>query len=141
MSMKTRVKWIDGMAFMGESGTGHALVMDGAPEYGGKNLGPRPMEMLLLGLGGCTAFDVVMILQKGRQPIEDCQVEIEAERAEDHPKVFTSVHMRYLVKGRGLSADAVNRAVELSVEKYCSATHIINKTAAMTHEVVIEELD
>nr|WP_086465363.1 OsmC family protein [Oceanibaculum nanhaiense] len=138
--MKTRVKWIDGMAFMGESGTGHALVMDGAPEYGGKNLGPRPMEMLLLGLGGCTAFDVVMILQKGRQPIEDCQVEIEAERAEDHPKVFTKVHMRYLVKGRGLSADAVNRAVELSVEKYCSATHIINKTAAMTHEVVIEEL-
>lgn len=140
MSMKTRVKWIDGMAFMGESGTGHALVMDGAPEYGGKNLGPRPLEMLLLGLGGCTAFDVVMILQKGRQPIEDCQVEIEAERAEDHPKIFTKIHMRYLVKGRGLSAEAVNRAVELSVEKYCSATHIINKTAAMTHEVVIEEL-
>ena len=140
MSMKTRVKWIDGMAFMGESGTGHALVMDGAPEYGGRNLGPRPMELLLLGLGGCTAFDVVMILQKGRQPIEDCQVEIEAERAEDHPKVFTKVHMRYLVKGRGLSADAVHRAVELSVDKYCSATHVINKTAAMTHEVVIEEL-
>ncbi|WP_439514429.1 OsmC family protein [Oceanibaculum nanhaiense] len=140
MSMKTRVKWIDGMAFMGESGTGHAVVMDGAPENGGRNLGPRPMEMLLLGLGGCTAFDVVMILQKGRQPIEDCQVEIEAERAEDHPKVFTKVHMRYLVKGRGLSADAVNRAVELSVDKYCSATHVINKTAAMTHEVVIEEL-
>ena len=140
MSMKTRVKWIDGMAFMGESGTGHALVMDGAPENGGRNLGPRPMEMLLLGLGGCTAFDVVMILQKGRQPIEDCQVEIEAERAEDHPKVFTKVHMRYLVKGRGLSADAVHRAVELSVDKYCSATHVINKTAAMTHEVVIEEL-
>lgn len=140
MSMKTRVKWIDGMAFMGESGTGHALVMDGAPEYGGKNLGPRPLEMLLLGLGGCTAFDVVMILQKGRQPIEDCQVEIEAERAEEHPKIFTKIHMRYLVKGRGLSAEAVNRAVELSVEKYCSATHIINKTAAMTHEVVIEEL-
>lgn len=138
--MKTRVKWIDGMAFMGESGTGHALVMDGAPEYGGKNLGPRPLEMLLLGLGGCTAFDVVMILQKGRQPIEDCQVEIEAERAEEHPKIFTKIHMRYLVKGRGLSAEAVNRAVELSVEKYCSATHIINKTAAMTHEVVIEEL-
>ena len=140
MSMKTRVKWIDGMAFMGESGTGHALVMDGAPENGGRNLGPRPMEMLLLGLGGCTAFDVVMILQKGSQPIEDCQVEIEAERAEDHPKVFTKVHMRYLVKGRGLSADAVHRAVELSVDKYCSATHVINKTAAMTHEVVIEEL-
>ncbi|EKE76309.1 MULTISPECIES: OsmC family protein [Oceanibaculum] len=138
--MKTRVKWIDGMAFMGESGTGHAVVMDGAPENGGRNLGPRPMEMLLLGLGGCTAFDVVMILQKGRQPIEDCQVEIEAERAEDHPKVFTKVHMRYLVKGRGLSADAVHRAVELSVDKYCSATHVINKTAAMTHEVVIEEL-
>ncbi|WP_350037935.1 OsmC family protein [Oceanibaculum nanhaiense] len=138
--MKTRVKWIDGMAFMGESGTGHALVMDGAPENGGRNLGPRPMEMLLLGLGGCTAFDVVMILQKGRQPIEDCQVEIEAERAEDHPKIFTKVHMRYLVKGRGLSADAVHRAVELSVDKYCSATHVINKTAAMTHEVVIEEL-
>lgn len=140
MSMKTRVKWIDGMAFMGESGTGHAVIMDGAPENGGRNLGPRPMEMLLLGLGGCTAFDVVMILQKGRQPIEDCQVEIEAERAEDHPKVFTKVHMRYLVKGRGLSADAVHRAVELSVDKYCSATHVINKTAAMTHEVVIEEL-
>jgi len=140
MSMKTRVKWIDGMAFMGESGTGHAVVMDGAPENGGRNLGPRPMEMLLLGLGGCTAFDVVMILQKGRQPIEDCQVEIEAERAEDHPKVFTKVHMRYLVNGRGLSADAVHRAVELSVDKYCSATHVINKTAAMTHEVVIEEL-
>ncbi|MBU0723828.1 MAG: OsmC family protein [Alphaproteobacteria bacterium] len=137
--MKARVKWIEGMAFLGESGSGHAVVMDGAPEYGGKNLGPRPMEMLLLGLGGCTAFDVVLILKKGRHPVEDCQVEMEAERAETDPKVFTKIHMRYLVKGRGLKPEAVERAVGLSAEKYCSATHILNKTAEITHEIVIEE--
>lgn len=137
--MKARVKWVDGMMFVGESGSGHAVVMDGAPEYGGRNLGIRPMEMLLLGLGGCTAFDVVLILKRGREPVADCAIEIEAERADSDPKVFTRIHMRYFVSGQGLSRDKVDRAVKLSAEKYCSASAMLAQTAEITHEIVLEE--
>src|SRR3954470_18526546 len=115
--MKARVKWVDGVMFVGESGSGHAVVMDGAPDAGGRNLGPRPMEMLLLGLGGCSAFDVVLILRRGRETITDCVVEIEAERAASDPKVFTDIRLRYVVTGRALDRAKVERAVQLSAEK------------------------
>jgi putative redox protein len=137
--MKARVKWIEGRAFVGESGSGHAVVMDGAPESGGRNLGVRPMEMLLLGLGGCTAFDVVMILEKARQPVTDCVVEIEAERAPAEPKVFTRIHLVYTVTGKGLGASHVERAVSLSQEKYCSASLMLGKVAQLTHEWKVVE--
>src|SRR6478736_6393800 len=118
--MKARVKLVDGMMFVGESGSGHAVVMDGAPESGGRNLGIRPLEMLLIGLGACTAFDVVHILEKGREPVTGCEVEVEAERAPSEPKVFTKVHLTYKLRGRGLKSAAVERAISLSAEKYCS---------------------
>lgn len=138
--MKSRVKWVEGVCFMAESGSGHAVVMDGAPDIGGKNLGPRPMEMLLMGAGGCTSVDVIMILQKSRQDVVDCEVEIDAERAEDHPKVFTKVHMHFTVKGRKLDPKVVDRAIKLSAEKYCSASIILGKTAEMTHDFEIVEV-
>jgi putative redox protein len=141
--LKARIKWIEGIAFMGESESGHTVVMDGAPDVGGRNLGPRPMEMLLLGAGGCTSIDVVMILEKSRQDVTDCQVEISAERASDHPKVFTRIHMHFIVKGRKLKPEIVDRAIRLSAEKYCSASIMLGKTAEMTHdfEIVEEEAD
>ncbi|MFM2320029.1 MAG: hypothetical protein RLZZ215_2650 [Pseudomonadota bacterium] len=132
--MKARVKWLDHMSFVGESGSGHSVVMDGAPEAGGRNLGVRPMEMLLLGLGGCSSFDVVMILQKSRQAISDCEVLLEAERATEDPKVFTRIHLHFIVKGHNLSAEKVGRAVKLSAEKYCSASMMLGKTAEITHD-------
>jgi len=132
--MKARVKWVDGMMFVGESGSGHAVVMDGAPDSGGRDLGIRPMEMLLLGLGGCTAFDVVLILKRGREPVTDCVVEIEAERAESDPKVFTRIHLAYTLTGRALSPAKVERAIKLSKEKYCSASIMLGATATITHE-------
>jgi putative redox protein len=132
--MKARVKWLDHMSFVGESGSGHSVVMDGAPEAGGRNLGVRPMEMLLLGLGGCSSFDVVMILQKSRQAISDCEVLLEAERATEDPKVFTRIHLHFIVKGHNLSAEKVERAVKLSAEKYCSASMMLGKTAEITHD-------
>lgn len=138
--MKSRVKWVEGVCFMGESESGHAVVMDGAPDIGGRNLGPRPMEMLLMGTGGCTSVDVVMILQKSRQDVTDCEVEISAERAGDHPKVFTQVHMHFKVSGRGLKPEIVDRAIKLSAEKYCSASIILGKTAVMTHDFEIIEV-
>lgn len=138
--MKTRVKWVENVCFMAESGSGHAVIMDGAPDIGGKNLGPRPMEMLLMGAGGCTSVDVIMILQKSRQDVVDCEVEIEAERAEDHPKVFTKIHMHFTVKGRNLKPEVVDRAIKLSAEKYCSASIILGKTAQMTHDFEIVEV-
>lgn len=138
--MKTRVKWVEGVCFMAESGSGHAVIMDGAPDIGGKNLGPRPMEMLLMGAGGCTSVDVIMILQKSRQDVVDCQVEIDADRAEDHPKVFTRIHMHFTVKGRNLDPKVVDRAIRLSAEKYCSASIILGKTAEMTHDFEIVEV-
>lgn len=132
--MKTRVKWVEGMTFLGETGSGHAVVMDGAPEMGGRNLGPRPMEMLLVGLGGCSAIDVVLILKRGRQPITDCQVELEAERADTDPKVFTRIKMHFVVTGSGLDASKVERAIALSAEKYCSAAAMLGATATITHD-------
>lgn len=134
--MKARVKWLgqDGMAFVAESGSGHAVVIDGAPGAGGRNLGPRPMEMVLMGLGGCNSFDVVLILQRSRQPIRDCVVEIQAERAESDPKVFTKIHLHFIVYGNGLDPKRVERAIQLSAEKYCSASVMLGKTAEITHD-------
>ncbi len=139
--MKARVKWLDNMSFVGESGSGHAIVMDGPPELGGRNLGVRPMEMLLLGLGGCSSFDVVLILQKSKQQVTDCEVLIEAERAEQDPKVFTRMHLHFIVKGHQLSADKVERAIRLSAEKYCSASIMLGKTAEITHDFEIQPAD
>lgn len=137
--MKARIKWVEGAAFLGESGSGHAVLMDGPPESGGRNLGVRPMEMLLLGMGGCTAFDVVHILKKQRQPVRDCVLELEAERAAEDPKVFTRIRVRYIVSGRGLSATHVERAVQLSADKYCSASIMLGMSAAISHDIVIQE--
>ncbi len=120
--MKTRVKWLDNMSFVGESGSGHSVVMDGPPESGGRDLGVRPMEMLLLGLGGCASFDIVSMLKKGKQDLVDCEVEISAERADSEPKVFTKIHMHFIISGNDLSEKKVIRAIELSAEKYCSAS-------------------
>ena len=137
--MKAKVKWLDGRAFVGESGSGHAVVMDGAPESGGRNIGVRPMEMLLLGLGGCTAFDVVMILEKGREKVTSCEIELEAERADTEPKVFTHVKLIYKLKGKNLKPASVERAIKLSEEKYCSATAMFAKTAKIEHEWTVGE--
>ena len=137
--MKARVKWLDHMSFIGESESGHSVVMDGAPEVGGRNLAARPIEMVLLGMGGCTAFDVVMILQRARQPITDCIIELTAERAEEVPKVFTKIHAHYIVKGKGLSEKQVEKAVTLSAEKYCSVSIMLGKSAIITHDFEIVE--
>jgi len=138
--MKARVKWLDNMSFVGESGSGHSVVMDGAPDSGGRNLAARPMEMVLIGMGGCTAFDVVMILKKARQPIDDCIVEITAERAEEIPRVFTRIHVHYVIKGKGLSEKQVEKAVNLTAEKYCSVSIMLAATAVVTHDFeIIEE--
>ena len=128
------------MSFVGESASGHSVVMDGPPESGGRNLGIRPMEMLLLGLGGCSSFDVVMILQRGKQDLVDCEVEIEATRADTEPKVFTKIHMHFIVKGNGLSEAKVKRAIDLSAEKYCSASIMLGKTADVTHDYEIQSV-
>jgi putative redox protein len=139
--MKTKIKWIDGVSFVGETGSGHAVVLDGAPDHGGRNIGPRPMELFLMGAAACTAFDVVEILRKARQPVVDCTVEAEAERAPTPPQVFTRVHLKYAVAGHGLVAHHVERAVKLSKEKYCSATAMLAKTAEITYEIAIVEDD
>lgn len=139
--MKARVKWIENVAFVGESESGHAFVMDGAPEGGGRNLGPRPMEVVLLGTGACTAYDVVSILRKARQAVSDCAVEIEAERAADDPKVFTRIRMHFVVTGKGIKEPQVERAIALSAEKYCSASIMLGKTAEIVHDFEIVELD
>jgi len=138
--MKCRVKWLDHMTFVGESGSGHAVVMDGAPEHGGRNMGFRPMEMLLLGVGGCTAFDVVSILKKSRQAIVDCEVEIDSDRAEQIPKVFTRIHIHFILSGNSLDPVKVEKAVNLSADKYCSASKMLGKTAEMSHDFEIVEL-
>jgi len=139
MAMTAKITWINGRAFLGESGSGHAVVMDGAAEAGGRNIGVRPMEMLLLGLGGCTAFDVVMILEKAREKVTGCEVSLEAERAGEEPKVFTAVKMVYTLTGKGLKPAVVERAVRLSEEKYCSATAMFRHTAEITSEWRIVE--
>lgn len=135
--MKARVKWIDGVAMLGESGSGHGVVMDGPPELGGRNLGVRPMEMLLLGMGGCTQFDVLLILRKARQDVTDCVVELEAERAATDPKVFTRIHAHFIVTGRDLDPRRVEKAIQLSAEKYCSASIMLGATATVTHDFEI----
>jgi len=139
--MKARVKWIENVAFVAETGSGHAIVIDGSPDAGGRNIGVRPMELVLAGAAGCTAFDVVWILKKARQPISDCTVDAEAERAPTEPKVFTRIHLRYRVAGRGLDPRQVERAVKLSKDKYCSATIMLAKTAEITYEVAVVEGD
>ena len=136
-AMKATVKWVQDVMFVGESGSGHSVIMDGAADAGGRNVGFRPMEMLLLGLAGCSAFDVVLILKRGRENITDCVVEVDADRAETDPKVFTHVRMRYVVTGKNLDRGKVERAVKLSEEKYCSASAIIAKTAQMSHSIEI----
>lgn len=135
--MKGNVNWIGGVAFVGESAGGHRVLMDGPPENGGRNLGPRPMETLLLGMGACTSYDVVHILQKARQEIQDCRLEISATRAETDPKVFTEIHLHFIVVGKDLQEKQVDRAINLSAEKYCSATIMLGKTAKITHSFVI----
>ena len=135
--MKARIKWVQARAFMGESGSGHAVVMGSTLGPAGRSVGPSPMEMVVLGMGGCTAFDVIHILDKSRQPIEDCVVELEAERAAADPMVFTRVHLHFVVTGRGLDRAKVERAIELSAEIYCSASAMIEKTAEITHELEV----
>jgi putative redox protein len=135
--MKARVKWVEQVSFLGETESGHAVLMDGAPAAGGRNLGPRPMEMLLLGTGGCTSFDVISILKKSRQAVSDCYVEIDAERAESDPKVFTKIHLHFVVKGKDIKPEVVERAIKLSAEKYCSASIMLGATAAMSHDFEI----
>ena len=140
MSTTAKISWVDGALFVAEAGSGHSFTMDGAPDDGGRNLASRPMEVLLMGMGGCTAIDVVSMLKKQRQDIEGVEVSLEAERAGEHPKVFTSVKLVYTVRGRKLSKALVERAVSLSDEKYCSATAMFKKTAKVTHEVVVVEV-
>jgi putative redox protein len=135
--MKVRVKWVEDVCFMAETESGHALIMDGAPEGGGRNLGPRPMETVLAGTGGCSAYDVVTILRKSRQPVKHCEVRIEAERAADDPKIFTRIHFHFVVTGSGVKNEQVERAIHLSAEKYCSASIMLAKTATITHDFVI----
>ncbi|MGY8626294.1 OsmC family protein [Chromobacterium violaceum] len=137
--MQARLKWVDGVCFMGETGSGHAVVMDGAPEGGGRNLGPRPMELVLLGTAGCTSYDVITILKKSRQDVRDCWVDIQADRADTDPKVFTRIHFHFVVVGRELKPDAVERAIKLSAEKYCSASIMLAKTADITHDFELRE--
>lgn len=136
--MDARVKWLDHMSFVGESGSGHSVVMDGSPEHGGRNLGVRPMEMILLGLGGCSAFDVVLMLRKARQAVVDCEVRLEAERSSDVPSVFTAIHLVYVISGNGLSEQQVNRAVSLSMEKYCSVTKMLESTVKIDYKIEIQ---
>ena len=137
--MECTVRWVEGRTFLAETGSGHLVAMDGAPEAGGRNLAPRPMELLLAGAGGCTAFDIVMILEKGRQAVRGCEVRLEAERAPSDPKVFTRIRFHYIVRGRGLDADRVERAVKLSAENYCSASIMLGKTAELEHTWEIVE--
>ena len=139
--MKARIKWIENVSFVAESGSGHALVIDGAPEGGGRDLGPRPMEVVLMGTGGCTAYDVMHILRKSRAPVTDCVLEIDSERADEDPKVFTKIHFHFIITGKGLKAAQVERAVHLSAEKYCSASIMLGKTAAITHDFEVREAE
>lgn len=139
--MDARVQWSgDGMSFLAETGSGHLVTMDGAPEGGGRNLAPRPMEMVLLGTGGCTAYDVVLILKRGRHDVLGCEVKLQAERAPEDPKVFTRIHMHFTVRGRGLRREVVERAVKLSHEKYCSASAMLAHTAKIEHSIDVIEV-
>ena len=137
--MKTRITWLEDMTYVAQSPSGHALVIDGPPELGGHNLGPRPMELLLMGMGGCTAIDVVNILRKARQELRGCELQIDAERADSDPKVFTTIQVHFILTGNNLSAKHVERAIHLSAEKYCSASIMLGKTAQISHTFEIRE--
>ena len=137
--MNISVKWIDGLLMVGKSDSGHAIVMDGPPEIGGENLGVRPMEMLLLGMAGCTMIDVVSTLNKMREDVVDCQTQVSADRAEEYPKVFTNIHVHFILRGKQLNPSKVDKAIKLSAEKYCSASIMIGKTATITHDYEIIE--
>ncbi|BFM12954.1 OsmC family protein [Simiduia litorea] len=140
--MQATVKWVDGVMFLGESGSGHAVVMDGAPDHGGRNMGVRPMEMMLLGLGGCASFDVIGILKKSRQAVSDCRVELDAERADGVPSPFTKIHLKFIVSGKGLKLSQVQKAVELSATKYCSASIMLESAGVqLSHSVDIIETE
>jgi putative redox protein len=139
--MEARIKWVEQVSFLGETESGHAILMDGPPESGGRNLGPRPMELVLLGTGGCTTFDVIHILKKSRQNVTNCVVKIDAERAVEDPKVFTKIHFHFIVTGKDLKSEQVERAIQLSAEKYCSASIMLGKMADITHDFeVIQEI-
>ncbi len=138
--MKCRVKWVENAMFVGESESGHAVVIDGPPDGGGRNMGMRPMELLLLGVGSCSAYDVVHILKKSRKPVIDCVAELSAERADEVPAVFTKIHLHFVVSGTGLTESAVKRAVDLSADKYCSASIMLAKAAEVTHDYEIIDL-
>ena len=137
--MNISVNWVDGMLMVGKSLSGHSITMDGPPEIGGENLGVRPMEMLLLGVAGCTMIDVVTTLKKMRQELTHCETKVNAERADDHPKVFTDIHIQFIIKGKGLDTKKVEKAITLSAEKYCSASIMLGKTASITHDFEIVE--
>ena len=140
--MECKVSWQgSGASFRAQTESGHTVLMDGAPEAGGQNLGPRPMEMVLAGTGGCSAFDVVLILQRGRHAVSGCELSLQAERAPTEPKVFTKIHFHFRVSGKGLKPEAVERAITLSKEKYCSASIMLAKTASITHDFEIVEDD
>ena len=134
------VRWIDGMGFLAETGSGHTLTMDGAPDVGGRNLAPRPMEMLLVGAGGCTAYDVVLILQRGRHSVSDCRVKVSATRAETDPKIFTQLPFHYIVAGSGVQSTVVERAIKMSKEKYCSATIMLGHVAEVSSSYEIIDM-
>ena len=137
--MNISVKWIDGMLMVGKSDSGHAIVMDGPPEIGGANLGVRPMEMLLLGMAGCTMIDVVSTLEKMRENLSDCQTKVSADRGTEYPKVFTNIHVHFILRGKKLNPSKVEKAIKLSAEKYCSASIMLGKTAVITHDFEIIE--
>ncbi|MGR9086811.1 MAG: OsmC family protein [Gammaproteobacteria bacterium] len=138
--MQVTVKWVDGAMFVGETGSGHGVVMDGPPDHGGRNMGARPMEMLLLGVGGCSSFDVVHILQKGRNEIVKCVTEVTAERVDAVPSVFSKIHLHFIVTGHNLTTAAVERAVKLSAEKYCSASIMLSRSVEITHDFEVIEV-
>jgi len=139
--MKASIRYTGGASFEASTESGHTVVLDGAEEYGGANKGPRPMEMVLVGLGGCTSFDVMLILNKARQDVRDCVAEVTAERAENPPKVFTRIHIKFIVTGKGIDRKRVERAIQLSEEKYCSASIMLAKTAKISHELELIEVE
>jgi putative redox protein len=138
--MQATIKWVDGVMFVGETGSGHAVVIDGPPDHGGRNMGARPMELLLLGVGSCSSFDVVQILQKGRNSVTGCVAEVTAERVDAVPSVFSKIHLHFIVSGKDLKASAVERAVKLSAEKYCSASIMLSKAVEITHDFEVIEV-
>ena len=138
--MQATIKWVDGVMFVGETGSGHAIVIDGPPDHGGRNMGARPMELMLLSVGSCSSFDVVQILQKGRNDVAACVAEVTAERVDEIPSVFSKIHLHFKVSGKGLKASAVERAVKLSAEKYCSASIMLGKAAEITHDFEVIEV-